>query len=428
MPPFDMVRSGIAFLNAPIRLMGEQFGRYGLIAPMARAPSYSPLSGFRITFLYGPEYNRQLITQHDVFHKLPLAETLFPPWHNGRREPLGRFMGGLFHVNGDEHRRHRRLLMPAFHKQHIAAYHDDMVRLTLEMLDEWQVGQPVDVQEEMRQLTMRIALKTLFGEEALSDQTAVGHALQDAMVLVLRPFTIVLPVDVPGVPFHRFLTRINQVDSAIRTMIAERRRSGAHGVDMLSMLIRAQDEDGTGLTDNDVIGHAEVIFGAGHETSAAALTWTLLLLAQHPAVLADLMDELASVLRGSPPTLADLERLTFLDHVIKESMRVIPPVPMNARTAAQPTEIGYVTIEPGEQVIASIYHTHHMPDLFANPEDFTPMRWETLKPDPFAYNPFSAGPRMCIGAAYATMELKVVLACLLQRFRLGILPGTRADR
>jgi cytochrome P450 len=195
---------------------------------------------------------------------------------------------------------------------------------------------------------------------------------------------------------------------------------------MLSMLIAARDEEGRPLDEDELVGHTGVIFAAGHETSTNALAWTLLLLSQHPGVLRDLDDELAS-LGGGAPGVDDLANLTLLDGVVKESMRLLPPVPLHPRIVALDSELGGHTLPAGSELFLSIFHMHHDPDIFPDPEVFRPRRWETCKPTVYEYNPFSAGPRMCIGAAFATMEIKIVLAVLLSRYRLELPAKSRVD-
>jgi cytochrome P450 len=196
---------------------------------------------------------------------------------------------------------------------------------------------------------------------------------------------------------------------------------------MLSMLLAARDEDGSALGEDELVGHVEVIFAAGHETSTNALAWTLLLLSQHPDVLRDVEDELDGVLRGSAPSVDDLAKLPLLDGVVKESMRVLPPVPIHPRIVAEDTELAGHRMPAGSEVWLSIFHMHHDAAVFSEPHRFRPRRWESAKPTVYEYNPFSAGPRMCIGASFATMEIKIVLATMLQRFRFELPHGARVD-
>jgi cytochrome P450 len=214
----------------------------------------------------------------------------------------------------------------------------------------------------------------------------------------------------------------------MREMIAHKRTSRGQSRDVLSMLVQARDEElDEGLSEGELLGHAGVIFAAGHETSSNALTWTLFLLSQYPQVAADLVDELEDVLHGQAPTVAQLPRLPLLERVIKESMRILSPVPWNGRVTSQPTELGGYFLPQGTEVFVSIYQTHQMPELYPQPEVFSPQRWETINPTIYEYNPFSVGPRLCIGAGFAMMEIKIVLAMLLQRYRLQLMPKVKID-
>lgn len=422
------------FINDSVGYSSQLFRRYGpTVALCADGGTnlYSPQLDCPGTVLvYGPELARQAATQHEVYYKYPLSLTLYRKREDSKRaEPLKHFGVGLFGVNSDEHRQHRRLLMPAFHKKRIEAYRDDMVAITQSELDQWQVGRQLDIARALRFLTMRVATKTLFGRDSGDHDGEAGHLLQEALTVCASPLTTLLPFDLPGLPYRHFLDLIGRFDEQMRAIIAQKRASGLDEGDVLSMLLSACDEEsGLQLTEDEVLGHTGVIFAAGHETSSNALIWTLLLLTQHPHVAADLLDELEGVLHGEAPTVEQLQHLPLLDHVVKESMRVLPPAPWNGRVLAQATELGGYALPAGTEVFASIYHTHHMPDLYPQPEVFDPGRWERITPSIFEYQPFSAGPRMCIGASFAIMEIKIVLAMLLQRYRLQCLPQQRVDR
>ncbi len=181
------------------------------------------------------------------------------------------------------------------------------------------------------------------------------------------------------------------------------------------------------LSDEELIGHAFTLFVAGHETTSNALAATVLLLEQHPAVLADLLDELDGTLHGAAPTVAHVGTLPLLEGVIKESLRLLPPAIIGIRIAAQPTQLSGYAVPKGANVVYSEFVTQRMPELYAEPDRFKPARWATLDPSPYEYLPFAAGPHMCIGWAFAMQELRVVLAMLLQRYRLALVPGTRVD-
>jgi cytochrome P450 len=251
----------------------------------------------------------------------------------------------------------------------------------------------------------------------------VGRKLQGW--LDLFKLAAALPLDVPGLPYRRWLDLTQAIEDDMRSIIAEKRRDPGDGRDILSALLAATDEHGVPLDLDTLVGHTSVLFAAGHETSANALCWTLVLLSQHPDVAAALHEELSAELRGDAPDVEQLGRLPLLDGVVKESLRLLPSVPFNHRIAAVDTELGGHGIPRGTELISSAYHTQRMAEVYAEPRRFLPERWQTLDPGPYAYCPFGAGPRMCIGATFATMEIKLVLAILLQRFRLALPRGAR---
>jgi cytochrome P450 len=440
MPGLGARANLIAYARDPIATAGRIFARYGNVASLVRAPvrivnpgpgwasgMLGTAIGAGIVLATGAEVNREVLTAHDRFATIALSGRLYPTGQVSERErPLKRMMTGLFHVNGDEHRRHRRLLMPAFHKTRIDAYRDDMTAITESTLARYRVGETRNVHADMMELTLRVATKTLFGEDEGERGVRLARLMQQSLLEMFSPVMMLLRYDWPGTPYHRFLSIVQRIDREAVAILRDKRARPAGG-DMLSMLLAARDEDGSALDEDELVGHVETIFAAGHETSTNALAWTLLLLSQHPEVRRDLEDEIDGVLRGSPPSVEDLARLPLLDGVVKESMRVLPPVPIHPRIVAQDTTVGGHHVPAGSEVWLSIFHMHHDPTLFTEPSRFLPRRWETIRPSVYEYNPFSAGPRMCIGASFATMEIKIVLAAMLQRFRFELPPGARVD-
>ncbi len=431
--------NALRWIRDPIGYAGRLFARYGNVASIVRGPlrivnpgptPAIPLleaaRGAGVVCVNGAELNRQVLTDHERYHTIALPGRLYPTrgTPSGRERPVTRTMTGLFHVNGGEHRKHRRLLMPAFAKTRIDAYRDDMVRITGEVLAQYRPGETRDVHADMTELTLRVATKTLFGEDEGARGAELARMMQRWLVTMMSPGMLVR-YDVRPLAYWRFLNLTREIDEGTAAILRDRRGRG-EGADMLSMLLAARDEDGSALDEDDLVGHTGVIFAAGHETSTNALAWTLLLLSQHPRVLRELDDELAC-LRGAPPAVEDLARLTLLDAVVKESMRLLPPVPLHPRIVAKDSELGGHHLPAGSEVFLSIFHMHHDPDVFPDPETFSPRRWERAKPTVYEYNPFSAGPRMCIGASFAMMEIKVVLAMLLSRFRLELPAGSRVD-
>jgi cytochrome P450 len=432
----------LQFAQDPITIAGRIFARYGNLASLVRAPVHvvnpgpgwgtgalATATGAGVVLATGAELNREILTQHDRYQMIALPGRFYPTSRDlsERQKPLSRMMTGLFHVNGEEHKRHRRLLMPAFHKTRIEAYGDDMVGVAEDSFSRYRVGETRDVHADMTELTLRVATKTLFGEDAGNRGLKLAALMQAWLMAMMSPLMLLSRADLPGLPYWRFMNLSRAIDDETKTILREKREHGATGADMLSMLMSARDEDGSAFDEDDLIGHTGVIFAAGHETSTNALAWTLLLLAQHPDVSRDLGDELDAALRGSPPTVDDLAKMPLLDAVVKESLRLLPPVPLHPRIVAEDSELGGHRLPAGSEIFLSIFHMHHDPLIFAEPRAFRPRRWETAKPSVYEYNPFSAGPRMCIGASFATMEIKIVLATLLQKFRIDLPDGTRVD-
>jgi cytochrome P450 len=434
----------IAFAMDPVGTATRLFARYGDLVAIVRAPAKMMTPGGRAVLVArGAEINRTVLTSPEVFHSYALPGIYFPEDPAMRRAatfrarltgrarperlaPIRRTFTGLFHVNEEEHRRHKRLLLPAFQKQRIDAYRDDMVALTHAALATWREGETRDVHADMTQLTLEIATKTLFGEGIGERGLVIARRMQEWLVTMFQP-SMIVRADLPFCTYRRWLDLTEEIDAQMREIVRAK-RTRAVGRDMLSMLIAARDEDGSRLSEDDLIGHTGVIFGAGHETSTNALAWTLFLLSQHPTIARELDHELAMKLAGRDPTVAELAELPYLDGVVKESLRLLPPVPLHPRFVARETTLDGHVLAPGTELFLSILHMHHDAEVFPEAKVFSPDRWSRIKPTVYEYNPFSAGPRMCIGAAFALLEIKIVLAILLQCFRVELEPGARIDR
>jgi cytochrome P450 len=419
------------FVKDPLGHADKLFNEHGPMACLARGRSTWLVATDGkppgTVLLYGAELNHQLLTQHATYHKTALSGPLYPQGSPTRRQrPLLRMLTGLFAVNEGSHRNQRRLLMPAFQKSRVESYRDDMVAVTQAALDDFRVGQTRDLRQDMNQLALRIVTRTLFGSDLGARGAEIGRKLQ--RWLGLFKLAGAAPVDLPGFPYWVWLNLAHAIDRDMRRIIDDKRRDRGDRRDILSALLDATDEDGATLDEDALIGHTGVLFAAGHETSANALCWTLALLSQHPDVAAALHEELVGTLGGDAPRVDQLAKLPLLDGVLKESLRLLPPAPLNHRVAALDTELGGHSIPRGTELLFSIYHTQRVPDLYRAPGRFEPRRWEGFDPGPYAYGPFGAGPRMCIGASFALLELKIVLAMLLQRFRLALPPRARLDR
>lgn len=361
--------------------------------------------------------------------------------HSPGYEKLKLLLGnGLVTSTGDFWLRQRRIAQPAFRKRRIEGFADTMVHATLDMNERWapfaETGDVVDVHEEMMRVTMRIAGETLLSHDPSAEADDVGEAL----TLGLHYFDEALHSIIPRferLPLPRNLRAkraLANLDEIVRGIITERRGQDARPNDLLTMLMEARhDETGEGMTDDQLRDEVMTMFLAGHETTANALSWTLALLSLHPDIRRRLEAELDDVLEGRPPTLADLPNLVFTAQVVKESMRLYPPVWIMGRRVEDDDELGGYRVPKGTYVFVSQYATHRHPAFWDNPEGFDPDRFsaarlakdkESGKPK-YAYFPFSGGPRQCIGNHMAEMEAHLVLATMLQRFRASLVPGHR---
>ncbi|HEY4185214.1 MAG TPA: cytochrome P450 [Polyangia bacterium] len=338
---------------------------------------------------------------------------------------LSRVLGkGLLVNEGDSWRRQRRLIQPAFHQRQLEAYAGGMVEAAARASAGWRAGQVRNIHEEMMAVTLTIVAEALFGTDLSASAGQMGRTISDLMEQFSRMLGLSArfqpPPWVPTPANRRLRAATRKVDTVILGVIEARRRSGTAGDDLLSLLIRARDEDGASMTDVQVRDEAMTLFLAGHETTALALTYALYLLALDPARQQRLAEELDRALGGRLPTLADLERLPYTEAVVLESMRLYPPAWGIGRQAQTEVEIGGWRYPRGAEFVISPWVVHRDGRGFEAPEAFRPERWENdlaRRLPRFAYFPFGGGPRVCIGNRFAMMEARLVLAVAVQRFR-----------
>jgi cytochrome P450 len=388
--------------------------------------------GQRVVFLFSPEYNQQVLSDTERFH------ARFFTIRGPKRSAQRRCTCGLLAMNGEQHRRNRRIVKEPFGLRAIGNYGGTISRLTDEMLATWQPGEVRDIAEEMRQYMLRVTSTMLFG----MDDPEAACRLGD---MIARWVSLNHEVGVGAlVPNERFsagyeelLGYAEDLEAEVLSMIRRRRESRESGNDVLSILVRTHDEEG-GLSDEELVGQAAVLFGAAHMTTAHSLTWTLLLLAQHPGVMEHLWKERTvdddlnsppiphSALR-TPKSLGSLPKgddLSLLDRVIKESMRLLPASAYSQRINTVAVQLGPLHLPRGTGIVFTPIVTHHLAELYPEPERFLPDRWLTLRPSPYAYHPFGAGPRLCIGGPVATAVIRIALRRILSQYRLSVVPGS----
>jgi cytochrome P450 len=399
-----------------------------------RALRLNPLEMFSELAQYGDIVGIRVVNFRNIFINHPdlIEEVLVG---HPRRYVKGRvlranrhvFGEGLLTSEGDFWLRQRRLVQPGFHRARIAAYAETMVQYTERMLEGWRGGEQRDVHQEMMRLTLQIVGKTLFDADVTGDAQDVGKSLE--LLLELGADfrrTLFVPHWVPTPTNLRIKREIAFIESILYRIINERRASGRDTGDLLSMLLRAQDEDGSRMNDKQLRDETITLFLAGHETTASALSWTWWLLAQNPAVEAKLHEELDEVLGGRAPSLEVLPRLPYTANLITESLRLYPTAWGLARIAVEDHELGGYPVKKGMGVAMAQWVVHRDRRWYDAPEEFRPERWEgdfAKRIPRFAYFPFGGGPRQCIGNSFALMEAALILATVAQKYRLRLVPN-----
>ena len=414
-----LVGSVFPWMRDQPQFLLETYQRYGEVVRFQ-------FLGFRGAILHGAEANRYiLIDAVDNFLVGPVIDRARARWIVGK---------GILFIDEPEHLQQRRLILPSMHRKRIEVYQRVMREVTTQILDRWQPGVEINVASEMDDLALIIEGRTLFS----MDFSGTEHALSDAVAVVTRTmndaFRIAfaqLPFDVPGIGYgHSVRKAISRIKAILEEIIARHKREESDTGDIVSMLVAARDEDGNRLSAAQIMDLLLTLFVAGHETLANALTWACYLLAQHPQVTSKLLSELDEQLGGQPPSPADLERLPYLEQVVKEVLRIYPPAASLSRIVREPFDWKGYTFQAGDIVMYSPYVSHRMPEQFSDPEVFRPERFDPVSGEKHpsgAFIPFGAGPRTCLGAPFAMMELKTVLAMILQRFRLALVPNQRVE-
>ena len=380
--------------------------------------------GRTLTLVFAPEDVEHVLVTHasNYDKKTPGYERL--------RDLLGQ---GLLTSEGDLWRRQRRIVQPLFKRRQVADFGPTMTDTARALAADWELaadsGQPLDVAQAMNHLALEVVGKALFSADLRGESDDLGRALHTA----LQWFMSLLTIPIPGyvhwpTPLNRRGRRaVRWLDQTVHGLI-EARREGEQPdpPDLLARLMQATDEAGQPMPDKLLRDEALTMLLAGHETTANALGWTFLLLAQHPDVAAQLEQEVDAALGGRAAEVADLERLPYTWQVLQEGMRLYPPAWVIARRSLGEDRLGGFRIPPRSNVILCQYAIQRHPALWPDPTRFDPSRfapgWEQSQ-HRYAYFPFGGGQRLCLGETFARQEAVITLATLVQRYRLELVPG-----
>jgi cytochrome P450 len=398
-PRIPPVGQTLAWIARPERFMTAARERYGDVFTVRLAGVGT------LVFVADPERLKPIFTADSEVLEAGRANSALKPVMGTRSVLL---------LDGDEHLRARRLMLPPFHGDRLAAYEALIAGIADRAVDGWPLGAPLRLQERMQAITLDVIARVVFGVEEPGRLAAVRETLRSLVEMSTRRVVMLpwLRRDLgPASPWRRFLARRDRVDAVIYDELARRRRAPdlAEREDILSLLLSARDEDGRGLSDGELRDELVTLLLAGHETTATALAWAFERLLRHPDALARLTSECRD--QGS-----DGE---YLEAVALETLRLHPPLPLVARMLARSWELeGVGELPAGVMVAPSIWLVHRRADLYPEPDAFRPERWLGRTPGTYEWLPFGGGRRRCLGATFATFEMKVILRALLRRAEL----------
>jgi cytochrome P450 len=347
-------------------------------------------------------------------------------WREGWPDNFKQLLGeSLFLQDGEEHRQKRRLMMPAFHGQALARYITTMESITQDYLQKWEQKREFTWFEEFKQLTFEIASQLLVGASPGSE---VAHLSQLFTTLTNGLFAI-NPLPLPITKYGRAIAARNQLLQHITEVVRQRQQHPTN--DVLSLLVQARDEQGNGMSLKELTAQAMLLLFAGHETTTAMLTWIFLELGRHPEVLQKAREEQLSLASEGGMSLEQLGKMQYLDQILNEIERLHPPVGGGFRGVVKPFEFNGFHVPAGWMLSYSIPGTHQLASIYPEPKRFDPDRFsperQENKQKPFSLIGFGGGPRICLGIAFAKLEMKIVAAQLLRSYQWELLPQQSLD-
>ena len=386
-----------------------------------RYRQYGPIFKSRIlgrptVYMVGPEAAEFVLSSHmDHFS-----------WREGWPDNFKQLLGeSLFLQDGEEHRQKRRLMMPAFHGQALARYITTMESITQDYLQKWEQKREFTWFEEFKQLTFEIASQLLVGASPGSE---VAHLSQLFTTLTNGLFAI-NPLPLPITKYGRAIAARNQLLQHITEVVRQRQQHPTN--DVLSLLVQARDEEGNGMSLKELTAQAMLLLFAGHETTTAMLTWLCVELGRHPEVLQRAREEQLSLASEGGMSLEQLGKMQYLEQILNEIERLHPPVGGGFRGVVKPFEFNGFHVPAGWMLSYSIPGTHQLASIYPEPKRFDPDRFsperQENKQKPFSLIGFGGGPRICLGIAFAKLEMKIVAAQLLRSYQWELLPQQSLD-
>lgn len=387
---------------------------------------HGPIAAFRdpqaqqtIVCLFDPEYNQQVLSKADRF------KARFFGIRGPRKSSQRRVTCGLLAMNGEQHKRNRRMVKEPFGPKAIEAYRPTIERLAREEVDLWPEGEAFDFNQAVIRYMLRVTSRLLFGldeptlayelGEQIADWVNLNHKLGIGALVSTPEFTN---------GYEGLLGFAEELEANVMKLIRRRQDDpDPTSRDVLSILVRMNDAEG-GLSDEELVGQCCVLFAAAHMTTAHSFSWTTFLLAQHPAEMQRLWEHLHN---GTADEAHPGGGPSLMERVIKESMRVLPASAYSVRITADNETLGPLDLPRGTPIVFTPLITHRLASSFEDPLRFDPDRWLSIRPSAYAYHPFGAGPRRCIGGPLAMEILRTSLPIFLKQWRLMVAPGSQID-
>jgi len=404
-------------ISDPLRFLTGLEERFGDIVALRQGRSYA---------IFHPDSVKHVLQDHHTNYAKGEK-------YRGALAPL---MGnGLFTSEGAFWLRQRRIAQGAFQRAHLPSFADSILSCVSDMVKDWEhkasAGEPVALREELTGMTLRAALRMLFGVDAKDEMATLIDAVfgvneEIKLGRAFLPLRLPTWVSTPG--RRRFMRALAVIDDFVYRIIDQRKSASDPGIDLIGLLIRARDpETGEHMDDRQLRDEIVTMLNAGHDTVTDAIVWTMVLLGSNREARERAREEVLRVAGSEPPSVAQLSLMDFLGRVFRETLRLYPPAWAFARTAIRADSIGGYAIPAGSLVVMSPYVMHRSARFWERPLEFDPDRFlpaaSATRPK-FVYFPFGSGPRMCIGANVAAMEAPLIVAALLQRFDFTLPSGT----
>lgn len=418
------LRWGWRFARHPLsatRRIFEHCGPFAILdeaLPLVRSKRIVTL-GVPLVLTAGAAFNSDLLSRPEIWRSISALP-------GGPRGSAARRMSaGLTRLTGDQHAHYRKLLLPPLRKASVEALANGMAHLAEAETSSWPLGEPIDLWQYLRRLMQIFSVELLFGGSG-EQSRAIAALAGRMMETKWNRGAIALPINLPRTAYGQVVRQAEVLERRILQWAALK-RGHADGRDLASIIVNSPDSKGNPPDDAAVVAHIASMLALSSEGSESALTWSLFLLMQHPRVAAVLLDELQSKLGRGAPSLHKAGGLPYLDAVVKEAMRLLPPLPLLFRVAERDTTIADYAVPERTRAILNVFIVNRSPDMYPEGDLFRPERWLTIAPNAYEFPVFSAGPHICPGYWFGMTAVKIALAAILMRYRMSLSPDIRLD-